>query len=115
VEAVVPLSPPPLPPPASHARPTWEGRLLGALNRVKRYPLDAQFARRQGTPYVRFVIDRRGRVLSARVEQSSGVSSLDREALALSRRAQPLPEPPPEVLGDTIEPVVPIEFHLDDR
>ena len=102
-------------PPAPHVstgKPTWEGLVLGALNKVKRYPRDAMFRRQQGVPYIRFVIDRSGKLLSARLERSSGHRSLDDEALALPKRAQPLPKPPEDVKGDTVELVVPVEFFL---
>lgn len=79
---------------------------------MKRYPVAAERRGQQGVPYVRFVMDRSGRVLSSRLERSSGVSALDREAVDLPRRAQPLPAAPADVAGDTIEMVVPIEFFL---
>lgn len=105
-------TPAPPAPQVSMGKPTWEGLVLGALNKVKRYPRDAHFARQQGIPYIRFVINREGKVLSVRIESSSGFRSLDQEALALPRRAQPLPKPPEDVKGDAIELVVPVEFFM---
>lgn len=104
-----PLPPAPAP---SNAAPTWQGLLLGQLDKFKRYPALAQYRREQGVPYIRFVMDRNGKVLSSRLERSSGYPDLDTEAVSLPRRAQPLPKPPPEVLGDTIELVVPVEFFI---
>ncbi|BAV65652.1 energy transducer TonB family protein [Sphingobium cloacae] len=100
------------PPPPGNAKPTWEGQVLAALNKVRRYPRDALFRKQQGVPYIRFLMDREGKVLSARLERSSGIASLDAEAIALPKRAQPLPKPPASVTGDTIELVVPVEFFL---
>lgn len=109
-------APPALPaPPApvlSSGLPTWQGLVLGALNKVKRYPYAAQSRRQQGVPYIRFVVDRSGRVLSSRLERSSGFGILDSEAVNLPRRAQPLPMPPADVSGETIELVVPVEFFI---
>jgi len=104
----------PLPPApqVSTGQPTWEGLVLGALNQVKRYPVYAQSRRQQGVPWIRVVIDREGRVLSVRLERSSGFRSLDDEAVKLPNRAQPLPKPPTEVQGATIELVVPVEFFM---
>lgn len=104
----------PLPPApqVSTGQPTWEGLVLGALNQVKRYPVYAQSRRQQGVPWIRVVIDREGRVLSVRLERSSGFRSLDDEAVKLPGRAQPLPKPPTEVQGTTIEIVVPVEFFM---
>ena len=79
---------------------------------MKRYPRDAHFAGQQGVPYMRFIMDRQGKVLSVRLERSSGFRSLDKEALALPKRAQPLPKPPEDVKGEAIELVVPVEFFI---
>jgi periplasmic protein TonB len=94
------------------AVPTWQGLLLSRLEQFKRYPAAAQYRHQQGVAYLRFTMDRKGNVLSARVEKSSGVASLDEETLALIHRAEPLPVPPPDVAGDPIELVVPVEFRL---
>jgi len=99
----------------STAQPTWEGLVLGALNKVKRYPRAASLRRQQGVPYIRFVMDREGKVLSVRLERSSGFRMLDEEALALPKRASPLPKPPESVAGETIELVVPVEFFMRTR
>lgn len=96
----------------SNALPTWRGALVAHLQRYKRYPAAAQFRRQEGISTVRFVMDREGKVLSARLERGCGFSRLDDEALALLDRAQPLPLPPPEIEGDRIELVVPIQFNL---
>lgn len=99
--------------PSSTAVPAWQRLLLSRLEQVKRYPSAAQFRREQGVATLRFTMDRHGRVLSARIEKSSGSDALDAETLALIRRAEPLPEPPPEVTGNSIELVVPVRFHLE--
>lgn len=112
-EAMAPETPPAPPAPqVSSGKPTWEGLVLGALNKVKRYPREASFRRQQGVPYIRFVMNREGAVLSVRLERSSGIRPLDNEALALPKRAAPLPKPPKDVPGDTIELVVPVEFFM---
>jgi periplasmic protein TonB len=40
------------------------------------------------------------------------VAVLDEEALALVRRAQPFPPPPPEMPGNSLDLTVPIRFNL---
>lgn len=114
VERTTAPEPRPLPPAAtaSNAAPSWEGAVMARLDKYLRYPTGARARRQQGVPWVRFVMDRDGRVLSSRLERSSGVADLDREAVALPRRAQPLPRPPEERRGDTIELVVPVEFFV---
>lgn len=102
----------PVPPAASAsaAAQTWQARLLAHLESRKRYPAEARARRLQGVAYVRFTLDRQGRVLTARLERSSGHAALDREALALLQRAQPLPAPPAETLGERIILTVPVEY-----
>lgn len=103
---------PPAPRVSSNGPETWEGRVLVQLNRYRRYPRLAEVRRQQGVPYIRFVMDRQGMVLSVALERSSGFSDLDREALALPTRAQPLPKPPDDKPGDSLELVVPVQFFL---
>ena len=98
--------------PASNAVPTWQGLLVGRLERFKRYPYEAQFRRQQGVVYLHFTMDRSGKVLTASIGKSSGFDALDQEALALVHRAEPLPPPPREVTGDPIELTVPLQFFL---
>jgi periplasmic protein TonB len=91
------------------------GDLAGAAARLalaaKRYPRAAQDPRQQGTAHLRFALDRHGRVLSFRLDRSSGVPALDEEVTSLIQRAQPLP--PAEVPGERFELVLPVEFSLD--
>jgi protein TonB len=84
---------------------TWRGSVMAHLNRHKRYPGSGG-----GTASVAFTIDRSGRVLSARLIRSSGSSILDQEAVALARRASPLPAPPPNIGGGSVVLTVPVRF-----
>lgn len=110
--AAPPVAPAPSPIAAAAARANWQSQLLGWLSRHKRYPRPAPDQRQQGTAYLRFVVDRQGRVLSFRLDRSSGFPLLDEEVSGLIQRAQPLPPPPPEISGERIELVVPVEFSL---
>jgi protein TonB len=94
------------------ATATYEQILLAHLERHKRYPRVARAHGQEGVTRIRFSIDRRGQVLDVRLVASSGHTLLDREAEALPRRAQPLPSPPAEIAGATIEFTAPIEFFL---
>ncbi len=97
---------------SANAEDTWEGRVLARLGTRKRYPATARARRDQGVVWVRITIDRKGRVLAVQMAQGSGSGALDREAMALPARAAPLPEPPKERPGETLELMVPIEFIL---
>lgn len=57
-------------------------------------------------------MDRNGRILSAGIARSSGSVLLDEEALAMIRRAEPLPPLPAEVAGTTLTLTVPVTFSL---
>ena len=86
-EAATPrtLPAPPAPQVANNAPDSWEGRVLAALNKERRYPRLAMMRHQQGVPYVRFTMDRQGKVLSSRLERGSGGPDLDHEAVALPR------------------------------
>jgi protein TonB len=80
------------------------------LQRAKHYPDVARAREEQGTATVRFTIDRSGHVLSASLVRGSGSQSLDEEAVALVRRADPLPPVPAELAGSTLTLTVPVVF-----
>ncbi|WP_444935559.1 energy transducer TonB [Microbulbifer sp. JMSA004] len=96
----------------SQARLTWQNQLQAHLERRKRYPRSAQIRRQQGIPWVQFTMDRQGKVLKVELHRASGISALDREVVALVRRAEPLPRPPEEVPGDPLTMAVPVEFFI---
>ena len=90
--------------PAANA--SWRGSLIAHLNRFKRFPNGAN----PGTVQVAFSIDRGGRVLSARLVRGSGDAALDEEAVAMVRRASPVPAPPDGIGGSAIALAVPVRF-----
>jgi periplasmic protein TonB len=97
---------------APAARASWQAQLVAWIEKYKRYPRVAQEQRQQGVVYLRFAMDRHGKVTSSQINKSSGFELLDDEVLDLIQRAQPLPAPPPEVPGDPISLVVPVAFSL---
>src|SRR5262249_30898294 len=101
-----------LPRTPSNAVPTWKTHILALLERNKRYPEAAQSRHQQGVAQVFFSIDRQGLVINSRLVRSSGASALDDEALALLRRAEPFPPPPPELPGARVDLTGPIRFNL---
>lgn len=108
-----PAAPAPPPPPASSGGPdSFEGRLMAALNRVKRYPALARAKHQTGVVWLRIVIDRRGHVLSSQLVKGSAFPSLNDEAVALAQRADPLPSPPDSLTGEQITVNVPVDFNF---
>jgi len=87
-------------------------RVLSHLYRHKRYPRAARAHRDEGVVVLRFAMDRHGRVLHFEIIRSSGFADLDEEALALIRRAQPLPAFPNAMREANLDLEVPIEFSL---
>lgn len=83
----------------------WRQKLLAHINGHKR-----GFSGGAGTVAVAFKIDRSGKVLSTQVVKSSGNKALDAEAMALTKRASPMPPPPADVTGKTLMLRVPIRF-----
>jgi protein TonB len=106
-----PITAPPAPQATSNAPDSWEGRVLARLEKFRRYPGAARSARQQGVAYIRFRINRDGRVLSSALVRSSGYPALDQAALETLRRADPLPRVPAD-RPDEIELSVPVEFFI---
>ncbi|SDW82288.1 energy transducer TonB [Thiocapsa roseopersicina] len=86
--------------------------LAAWLERHKRYPSQARKMRQEGIVRVRFVIDRSGKVISHRIETSSGHTALDHAASELLRRASPMPAIPASMGRSRLEIVVPIAYRL---
>jgi len=103
----------PSPPPISAPdRKAFAVKLFGHLNRHKRYPEVARARGQEGVVSVRFTMDRKGHVLSFEIAKTSGSPDLDREALELLKRAEPLPAIPIAFARETLELVVPVEYFL---
>ncbi|MGK5053429.1 TonB family protein [Janthinobacterium sp. RB2P8] len=101
-------------PPASAAPASWQSRVLSHLAQFKRYPGDARQRKRAGAAWVRFQVDRDGKLLASELITSSGTVLLDREALQVLQRAQPLPAPPDNVLHQgTVTVTLPVSFRLE--
>lgn len=82
------------------------------LEKHKEYPRRAQLRRQEGTALLYFVMDREGRVITHRLQESSGHRLLDREVEEMIKRAQPLPKMPDHMDQAQLELVVPVQFFL---
>ncbi len=82
------------------------------LEKHKEYPRRAQLRRQEGTALLYFVMDREGRVITHRLEESSGHRLLDREVEEMIERAQPLPKMPDHMSQAQLELIVPVQFFL---
>lgn len=97
---------------ASQAVDSWQRSVLAHLGRHKRYPAEARSRGVEGEVRVAFTVDRSGRIVTAAVLRPSGNPSLDREALDMLTRAQPLPPLPVLATPDQGRLVVPVRYKL---
>lgn len=97
---------------AANVLPSYRALLAAHLQRYKQYPAAERAAGVQGTPVVSFTISRSGSVLASRLARSSGNAALDAETLAMIRRAQPMPQFPPEITVGSMSFTVPISFSV---
>lgn len=98
-----------------YVRETYEQDLNRWLReRGTFYPPDARAQGLEGNAIVAFSLDRDGRILSLRLDESSGVPLLDEAALETIRRAAPFPPPPAGLPFAVIEDIyLPVRFRLE--
>jgi protein TonB len=94
-------------------RTTWQRELAAHLDKFKRYPGDR--SHQSAEIVVNFLLDRTGHVLSARVVKGSGDSAFDDAALAMIRRADPVPPPPPRVADEGLSFTLPVIFRVKGK
>jgi protein TonB len=95
------------------AQANWQTAVISHLYRYKRYPASARSHHIEGLVTVQFTVDRAGLVVTSQVLHSSGSQLLDDEAIAMLRRAAPLPVPPAQAQGAAIDLVLPIKFKIE--
>ena len=96
----------------AQASTIWQSNLLSHIQRHKRYPYQARRRGQEAVIYVRVTITRNGQVIKHQLEKASRYKALNREVLTLITRAQPLPPPPKDLLGETFEILLPVVFSL---
>jgi protein TonB len=106
-----PTAPPKHKPSAAQVA-SWHRKIALQIERNKGYPAAARSRRETGIAEVAFTIDRHGRVVTRRIVRTSGFPALDQETLDTIKRAQPFPEPPPDMPGATFDFTVPIKFNI---
>ena len=86
--------------------------IMRQLNRHKTYARDLKKAKIEGTVVLKFTIDREGRLLASGVKQTSGHAELDRAAMDMLARANPLPAIPDFMNRDELALAIPVEYSL---
>jgi protein TonB len=98
---------------AKRLRATWQKELIAHLDRHKRYPSDR--SQKSVEIVVSFVLDRMGHVLSTSIVKGSGDAAFDNAALAMVRRSDPVPQPPPAVADEGLNFTLPVIFKVKAR
>jgi TonB family protein len=98
---------------ARRVRATWQKQLLAHLDKHKRYPHER--AQKSAEIYVRFTLDRMGHVLSTSIEKGSGDTAFDEAALAMIKRSDPVPPPPPLIADEGLSFTLPVIFRVKGR
>jgi protein TonB len=98
---------------AQRLRATWQKELIAHLDRHKRYPTDR--SQKSAEIVVSFALDRMGHVLSTRIVKGSGDAAFDEAALAMVRRSDPVPQPPPAVADEGLNFTLPVIFRIKGR
>jgi len=91
----------------------WQKELVAHFDRHKRYPPDR--AQKSAEILVNFVLDRIGHVLSVNIVKGSGDPAFDEAALAMVRRSDPVPQPPPAVADDGLSFTLPVIFRVKGK
>src|ERR1700738_3925039 len=98
---------------ARRARVTWQKELIAHLDKHKRYP--AERSQKSAEIVVSFALDRMGHVLSTAIVKGSGDAVFDQAALAMVRRSDPVPQPPPLVADEGLNFTLPVIFRVKGR
>jgi protein TonB len=94
-------------------RATWQKQLVAHLDRHKRYP--AQRQQKTAEILIGFILDRSGHVLSTSIVKGSGDTAFDEAALAMIRRSDPVPQPPPLVADEGLNFTLPVIFRVKGK
>jgi protein TonB len=98
---------------ARRVRVTWQKELVAHLDRHKRYP--SERSQKSAEILVSFALDRMGHVLSTTIVKGSGDAAFDQAALAMVRRSDPVPPPPPLVADEGLNFTLPVIFKVKGR
>ena len=98
---------------ARRERANWQTELFQHLDRHKRYPKERQ--QKTAEIYIRFTLDRLGHVLTVDIEKGSGDKVFDDAALAMVRRSDPVPAPPPLVADEGLSFTLPVIFRVKNK
>jgi TonB family protein len=98
---------------ARRIRATWTKELVAHLDKHKRYPAERQ--QKTAEIVISFELDRTGHVVSTGIVKGSGDAAFDAAALAMVRRSDPVPPPPPLVADEGLNFTLPVIFRVKGK
>jgi protein TonB len=98
---------------ARRQRANWTKELVAHLDRHKRYPAERQ--QKTAEIVISFALDRTGHVLSTSIVKGSGDTAFDEAALAMIKRSDPVPQPPPLVADEGLNFTLPVIFRVKGK
>src|ERR1700722_19371987 len=98
---------------AQRMRATWQKELVAYLDKHKRYP--AERSQKSAEIVIGFALDRMGHILSTTIVKGSGDDAFDQAALAMVKRSDPVPPPPPLVADEGLNFTLPVIFRVKGR
>jgi protein TonB len=90
--------------------PIWMRAVTDRVRQFFYYPPDALSARIFGVAMVHFVVRRDGQIDRLAIAKSSGNEGLDKAAIDIMQKAQPLPPIPDRMHTDRVDGTLPINF-----
>lgn len=90
--------------------PIWLRAVTDRVRQFFYYPPDALSARIFGVAMVHFVVRRNGQIDRLEIAKSSGNEGLDKAAIDIMQKAQPLPPMPDRMHTDRVDGTLPINF-----
>lgn len=89
---------------------SWFAQLGAHFDKHKRNPTLQKF--RNAKVVLDVTFDRLGHVVSSAIAESSGDAAYDEAALAMVRRSDPVPQPPPAVADEGLHFTLPVNFRV---
>jgi protein TonB len=87
--------------------------VVAYLDKHKRYP--AERSQKSAEIVIGFALDRMGHILSTTIVKGSGDDAFDQAALAMVKRSDPVPPPPPLVADEGLNFTLPVIFRVKGR
>lgn len=94
----------------SRARNAYLDQVARLTSKFRQYPRGLVSANQRGRVVTRVTIARDGRLIDVSIDTSSGWPAIDNAELETIRRSAPFPPVPPDMPGDPLILVLPINF-----